>query len=156
MSNLRYSESIVVARPPEALYDMVSDVTRMGEWSPVCTACWWDEGGGPRPGAWFTGRNELPERTWETRSQVVAADRGREFAFMVRGSWVRWGYTFTPVDGGTQITESWEFLPDGIAGFRERYGPDAEAQIANRSEAAHRGIPVTLAALKQAAEAHAV
>ena len=153
MSTLRYAESVVVARSPEDLYDMISDVTRMGEWSPVCTACWWDEGGGPRPGAWFTGRNELPERTWETRSQVVAADRGREFAFMVRGSWVRWGYTFTRVDGGTQVTESWEFLPDGIAGFRERYGPDAEAQIANRSDAAHRGIPVTLAALKQAAEA---
>jgi hypothetical protein len=90
---------------------MVSDVTRMGEWSPVCRACWWDEGDGPRAGAWFTGRNELPERTWETRSRVVAADRGREFAFAVRGSWVRWGYTFTPVAGGTQVTESWEFLP---------------------------------------------
>jgi len=89
MSSLRYSESIVVACPPEDLYDMVSDVTRMGEWSPVCKACWWDEGDGPRPGAWFTGRNELPERTWETRSQVVAADRGREFAFMVGGAWVR-------------------------------------------------------------------
>ena len=154
MTNLRYSESVVVARSPEALYDMVSDVTRMGEWSPVCKACWWDEGGGPWPGAWFTGRNELPERTWETRSQVVAADRGREFAFMVRGSWVRWGYTFTPVEGGTQVTESWEFLPDGIAGFRDRFGADAEAQIASRSEAAHRGIPVTLAALKNVAEAH--
>ena len=73
---------------------------------------------------------------------------------MVRGSWVRWGYTFTPVEGGTQVTESWEFLPDGIAGFRDRFGADAEAQIASRSEAAHRGIPVTLAALKNVAEAH--
>ena len=153
MTNLRYSESILVARSPEDLYDMVSDVTRMGEWSPVCKACWWDEGDGPRPGAWFSGRNELPERTWETRSRVVVADRGREFAFLVRGSWVRWGYTFAPVDAGTQVTESWEFLPDGIAGFHERFGPDAEAQIANRTEAARRGIPVTLAALKQAAEA---
>jgi Polyketide cyclase / dehydrase and lipid transport len=96
MSNLRYAESIFVARSPETLYDMVSDVSRMGDWSPVCTACWWDDGDGPRPGAWFTGRNELPERTWETRSQVAAADRGREFAFVVGGSWVRWGYTFAP------------------------------------------------------------
>jgi hypothetical protein len=54
---------------------------------------------------------------------------------------------------GTQVTESWEFPPDGIAVFGERYGPDAEAQIANRTEFARRGIPVTLAALKQAAEA---
>ncbi len=153
MSNLQYSESIVVARSPEALYDMVSDVTRMGEWSPICTACWWDDGDGPRVGAWFTGHNELPERTWETRSQVVAADRGREFAFLVGGAWVRWGYTFTPVDGGTQVTESWEFLPAGITRFHDRFGEDAAAQIADRTEAARQGIPVTLAAIKKAAEA---
>jgi Polyketide cyclase / dehydrase and lipid transport len=153
MSSLQYSESIVVARSPEVLYDMVSDVTRMGEWSPICQACWWDDGDGPRAGAWFTGRNELPERTWETRSQVVAADRGREFAFEVNSGWVRWGYTFAAVDSGTQVTESWEFLPAGIAGFHDRYGNGAEAQIANRTEAAHQGIPATLAAIKKAAEA---
>jgi hypothetical protein len=142
----------LVACSAEAVYDMVSDVTRMGEWSPICKACWWDDGDGPRPGAWFTGRNELPERTWETRSQVVAADRGREFAFVVGGSWVRWGYTFEAVDGGTLVTESWDFLPDGIAGFHDRYGDDARAQIADRAEAARTGIPATLAAIKKAAE----
>jgi hypothetical protein len=152
MSNLSYSESVVVARSPEEIYDMVSDVTRMGEWSPVCTGCWWDDGDGPREGAWFTGRNELPERTWETRSQVVAADRGREFAWCVGGSWVRWGYTFTPVDGGTRITESWEFLPEGIIRFHNRFGDDAEAQIADRTAAARHGIPLTLNAIKKAAE----
>ena len=152
MSSLQYSESVVVARSPEALYDMVADVTRMGEWSPICTACWWDDGDSPRVGAWFTGRNELPERTWETRSQVVVADRGREFAFEVNGGWVRWGYTFTPVESGTQVTESWEFLPAGITGFGGRYGDDADAQIANRTDAARRGIPVTLAAIKKTAE----
>jgi hypothetical protein len=149
----RYTESVFVARPPEHVYDMVSDITRMGEWSPTCTTCWWDDGQGPRPGARFTGRNQTPERTWETRSQVVAADRPREFAFVVADGWVRWGYTFTPAEGGTLLTESWEFLPAGLAGFRERYGADAEAQIADRTAAAHAGIPVTLAAIKQTAEA---
>jgi hypothetical protein len=152
MSSLSYSESIVVARSPEDLYDMVSDVTRMGEWSPVCTACWWEDGQGPRPGAWFVGRNELPERIWETRSQVVKADRGREFAFVVGGSWVRWGYTFTSVEEGTLVTESWEFLPDGITRFHNRFGGDAPAQIADRALAARDGIPATLAALKKSAE----
>lgn len=149
--NLSYSDSIVVNGTPETLYDMVSDVTRTGEWSPICTACWWDEGDSPRVGARFTGRNELPERTWETRSQVVVADRGREFAWVVGDSFVRWGYAFTPVDGGTQMTESWEFLPGGIAMFESRYGADAQAQIADRTKAAHNGIPVTLAAIKAAA-----
>ena len=63
MSNLKHSESIVIARSLEVLYDMVSDVTRMGQWSPACRSCWWDEGALPEVGAWFTGRNELPKPT---------------------------------------------------------------------------------------------
>jgi len=152
MDRLTHSDSVIVARSPDELYAMVSDVTRMGEWSPICKACWWDEGEGPRVGAWFTGRNELPERTWETRSEVVAADPGREFAFVVLGTIARWGYTFVPVDGGTELTESWEFLPGGLEFFEERFGDDAPAQIADRVEKARTGIPQTLAAIKRAAE----
>jgi len=131
---------------------MVSDVTRTGEWSPVCKACWWDEGAGPEVGAWFTGRNELPERTWETRSQVVAAEPGREFAWEVNNGWVRWGYSLQPDGDGTLLTESWEHLPKGIEGFHERFGDAAEDEIAKRSELARTGIPATLAAIKKAAE----
>lgn len=152
MGNLSFSESIVIHRPPEVLYALVSDVTRTGEWSPICKACWWDEGHGPHAGAWFTGRNETPERTWETRSEVIVAEPGREFTFVVGGSLVRWRYTLSPVDAGTELTESWEFLPGGIARFEDRYGADAQGQIANRTEEAHQGIPITLAAMKRIAE----
>ena len=151
MTELRYSESIFIPRDPETLYDMVSDVTRMGEWSPVCKACWWDEGDGPRVGCWFTGRNETPDRIWETRSQIVAAERGHEFGFTVGGSWINWSYGFAAEDGGTRLTESWHFLPPGIARFHERFGADAETQIADRRRTAHEGIPLTLAAIKKAA-----
>jgi hypothetical protein len=150
---LTHAGSVVVDVTPEALYDLVSDVPRTGEWSPICRSCWWDEGASAEPGAWFTGRNEVPGRTWETRSQVVVADRGREFAFVVGGSLVRWGFTFTPVEGGTRLTESWEFLPAGLALFAERYGADAQRQIDDRTRAAHQGIPATLAAIKRIAEA---
>jgi Polyketide cyclase / dehydrase and lipid transport len=153
VTELKLSDSISVAMAPDELYGLVSDVTRMGEWSPICRACWWDEGDGPRVGASFTGRNELPERTWETRCRVVAADPGREFAWVVNDGWVRWGYTFEPENGGTRLTESWEFLPAGIAGFQERFGAEADAQIEQRHAAAESGIPATLAAIKKAAEA---
>jgi hypothetical protein len=146
------AESIFVAVPPDELYALVSDVTRTGEWSPVCKACWWDDGAGPQVGAWFTGRNEVPERTWETRSQVVAADPGREFAWEVNDGWVHWAYTLEPEDDGTRLTERWEFLPKGIAGFHERWGEDAEAHIEHRRKMAESGIPATLAAIKKAAE----
>ena len=153
MTDLTFSDSVVVAASPDALYDLVSDVTRTGEWSPVCVACWWDEGATGKAGDWFTGRNVTPERTWETRSLVAVADRGREFAWLVGGSRARWGYTLEPVDGGTRLTESWEFLPDGLALMAERYGEDAQHQAEVRTRAAHEGIPVTLAAIKRIAEA---
>jgi len=146
-SDLTHTDSAVIAATPQQLYDLVSDVTRTGEWSPICRECWWDEGDGPRVGAWFTGRNEVPGRTWETRSRVVAADPGERFAFVVGGTFVSWAFTFAAVDGGTEVTESWEFLPAGLDRFAELYGDDAPAQIEDRTRAARAGIPATLAAI---------
>ena len=149
----QYQDSVTVNASAETLYDLVSDITRTGEWSPVCTSCWWDdEDSAGQVGAWFTGHNELPTRSWETRSQVVAAERGREFAWVVGGKYVRWGFTLTPDDGGTLLSESWEFLPEGIAMFGEKFGDGADAQIAERTQQALDGIPRTLAAIKRIAE----
>jgi uncharacterized protein YndB with AHSA1/START domain len=155
MDTLRHSGSIVINRPPEEVYALISDVTNMGSWSPVCKECTWDEGAGPRVGATFTGRNEVPERTWETQCEVVAADPGKEFAWAVAEppTRARWGYTFEAVDGGTEVTESWELPPEGSALFEMRFPDDAPAQIAARAAAAEKGIPVTLAAIKESAEA---
>ena len=152
MDSRTHAASIVVRVGPEELYDLVSDVTRTGEWSPVCVGCWWDDGATGQVGDWFTGRNETPTRTWETRSQVAVAERGREFAWLVGGRLVRWGFTLEPVDEGTRLTESWEFLPAGQELFAERYGDQAQAQVEERTTAAHEGIPVTLAAIKRIAE----
>jgi hypothetical protein len=155
METLRHSGSIVVDRSPDDLFDLVSDVTRMGAWSPVCKACWWDKGEGPRVGARFTGRNERPERTWETRSEVVVADPGREFAWVVVDppTRARWGYTFAPAGDGTEVTESWELPPEGTAFFEKVFGDDAPKEIGLRRDAAKNGIEGTLTAIKEAAEA---
>ncbi len=148
-----HQESIFVEASTEAIYELVSDVSRTGSWSPVCKACWWDEEAeAGKVGAWFTGRNELPGRTWQTRSQVAVAERGREFAWVVGGRFVRWSFTMAPAEAGTMLTESWEFLPAGIAMFEERFGDAADAEVLARTEQALDGIPKTLAAIKRIAE----
>lgn len=152
MSTWTHADSIMVSASPEELYALVSDVTRMGEWSPVCTGCWWDDET-RGVGAWFTGRNETPSRTWETRSKVVADEPGREFAFVVGGDRTRWGYTFEAVGDQARMTESWEVFPAGVEFFREKYGADAESELQARAESARSGIRDTLAAIKRAAEA---
>ena len=146
------SDSLLVACPPQALYDLVSDVTRTGEWSPICEACWWDEGDGPRVGAHFTGRNVTPARTWETRSEVVAAEPGREFAWVVGDGIVRWSYLLEPAQGGTRLSETWQLLPGAPEFFARKYGAEGDSVIAERTEAARTGIPATLRAIKDIAE----
>jgi hypothetical protein len=155
MEMWRQSGSIIIERSPEEIFDMVADVTRVGEWSPMCTACWWDEGDGPHVGAKFTGRNEQGERTWETRSEFVAADRGRQFAWVVvePPTGARWVYSFVAVDGGTEVTETWELPPEGSAFFEKMFGDDAAKEIDKRSDWAKNGIGATLAAIKGVAEA---
>lgn len=144
---------MVVAASPEAVYDLVSNITRTGEWSPVCTSCWWDDvAEAGRLGAWFTGHNEVPESTWETRSQVVAADRGREFAWVVGQGFVRWSFLLEEEGEGTLLTETWSFLPEGLAMFADKYGDRAADEIEDRTRQAHAGIPRTLAAIKQIAD----
>jgi hypothetical protein len=96
--------------------------------------------------------DELPERTWETRSRVVAAERGREFAWVVGQGFVRWGFVLEAEGAGTRLTETWEFLPAGQSMFAEKYGDRAADEIEDRTRHAHTGIPRTLAAIKQVAE----
>ena len=58
----------------------------------------------------------------------------------------------TPVEGGTFVEESWEWFTEGLNMFAIKFGDDAAHQIANGIDAAHHGIPQTLAAIKAVAE----
>jgi Polyketide cyclase / dehydrase and lipid transport len=148
------AHTVRIAAAPEAVYDLITDITRTGEWSPICEAGWWDDDAGPRAGAWFTGRNRFGDTVWETRSLVEVADRPREFTWLVGGGFVRWSYALAAADGGgTELTETWQFCPEGITMFHEKYETGAHDRIALRIRQASEGIPETLAAVKRIAEA---
>lgn len=152
MTALHESDSIVVNAEPRQLYDLVADVTRMGEWSPVCTGCSWEPGHGLHLGGRFTGRNEWCGQTWETACEVVVAEPEREFAFVVLETDVRWGYHFTVVSGGTRVTETWDIPNSAVAVWTSRAGAAAQAQIADRRQRTRSEIAATLAEIKRAAE----
>jgi hypothetical protein len=152
-SAYRHQESITIDRTPNDLFDLIADVSKMGRWSPVCTGGAYDA-----DGEWFTGTNAMGDATWETRCRVVAADRGREFAFINHGlegrvEMVRWGFELRAVEGGaTEVTQTWQVLPDygdGL-GLNEAETRDVLEMM---RDAALEGMPRTLAALKADAEA---
>src|SRR5687767_13595663 len=100
--------TVDVSAPAEKVYDLVADVTRMGEWSPETTSARWVEGDGPAPGAKFKGSNKR-RFSWTTTCTVETADRGREFTF-VAGQDTRWRYAFEPIPTGCRVTESYEIV----------------------------------------------
>jgi Polyketide cyclase / dehydrase and lipid transport len=142
-----------VEAPPEVVYGVVSDVTRMGEWSPETVKCEWLDGAvGPAVGARFKGANKRGIARWTTKPRVVVADPGREFAFDVDTD-CRWTYRFE-VDGtGTKLTESFVMLRDlrWYYAFFERH----LMRVKDRRADLEHGMNVTLERIKRVVESEA-
>lgn len=110
MSGPRRTVTGTVDAAPEVVWDLVSDVTRMGEWSPENTGAQWVSGEPGMVGSRFKGRNQRGRATWSTTCEVLEAERGRVFAFGVGKSDrpdTTWRYDLTPLPGGrTEVRES--------------------------------------------------
>jgi polyketide cyclase/dehydrase/lipid transport protein len=75
--------SVPLDAPADRVYQMVSDITRMGEWSPECYGGSWISGSPGRPGARFHGFNREHDAEWTSECEVVTAEPAREFGFTV-------------------------------------------------------------------------
>ena len=111
-------DSVVIAADPLTIYRQVADPSQMGRWSPENTGATVPTPGEPAAfGTSFVGTNKRGRARWSTRCTVTAAEPGERFAFdvrqigprkpIVRAGIASWEYTFVPVDGGTEVTESW-------------------------------------------------
>jgi hypothetical protein len=100
--------SIEIHASPEAVYDLVSDLPRMGEWSPENIGSQWQDGGRGQVGDRYIGHNRAGERAWSVPVMVTVAERGRCFEFVTRpddGPYVRWTYRLEPSGAGTRVTK---------------------------------------------------
>ena len=150
------SVSIEIAAPPEQVYALVSDITRMGEWSPECVRCTWTKGAtGPAVGARFRAKNKGGRGpAWYNTPTVTVADPGREFAFNRSGPGIgsyTWSYRMEPHGEGTRLTESFDAeqpLGSVMSWITERWtgSDDRDADL-------RRGMTLTLDRIKTAAEA---
>lgn len=109
---MKDSVTVHMKAPADQVYDLVSDVTRIGEFSPETFEAEWLGGAtGPAVGARFRGhvnRNNRGVKYW-TECRVTEATPGRAFAFdVVMGDRVvnSWRYDIEPAGDGTDVTES--------------------------------------------------
>jgi uncharacterized protein YndB with AHSA1/START domain len=108
------SVTVHIEASPDKVWALVSDVTKIGRYSPeTFEAEWLDGADGPAVGAKFRGhvkRNGIGPIYWITCT-VLASVPGREFAF---GTGNRekpmnvWRYQIEPSGSGTDVTESFQ------------------------------------------------
>ena len=66
---------VVVDAPMQQVWEVIADVTRIGEWSHECHAArWLDDADGASPGVRFRGRNRAGWARWGRTCEIVTAD----------------------------------------------------------------------------------
>ncbi len=145
------SASIEIAAPPKAVWSLVADITRMGEWSPECVRAEWEDGAtGPAVGARFRGHNRAGTFEWDASCVVTECEPGAVFAFQVppgEDSPTMWRFELAPSGDGTTLTESFDAPRINVEG--------SPANFEGRYERLVKGIEKTIANIKAAAESTA-
>jgi uncharacterized protein YndB with AHSA1/START domain len=100
-----------IGAPAEKVWAMVSDLTRMGEWSPENEGSTWLRGAtGPQQGATFRGANRNGKKKWTTLGEITDVEPGRLLAFRITAAGFKvaeWRYEFETTATGCRITETW-------------------------------------------------
>lgn len=141
-----------IAAPPGVVYDAISDVTRMGEWSEECYACEWHAGfDRALAGATFDGHNRNGEHEWVTQGKIIEAEPGCSFVFecsMFDFHFSTWGYRIEPTESGCRVTEwSEDLRPESAMEFSKTM-----SGVDDRSERNRHTIASTLERLAAAVE----
>jgi len=146
-----HTETVHIAAPTAQVYATISDLERMGEWSPENQGGRWIQGDGTAVGDRFEGTNAIGERTWTAVAEVVQCDPDSAFCFTVGAldnPVAEWGYHLAETTDGTKVTETWKMtqLPPSLV--------DAPAdRIQGRVDMVAAGMATTLAKLKATLEA---
>lgn len=148
----RGTASAVIDRPVSEVFAALSDITRMGEWSPENTGGRWIDGAtGPALGARFEGDNEakagpITLKKWTTTSEVSEYTPDEVFEFVTENH-TTWRFEFAPYEGGTRVTQTYRHPPyAGIPKFMYQ-------TIGRRSTAMPKGMQETLDRAKEILEA---
>ncbi len=140
-----------IAAPPDRVWSLISDMTRMGEWSPEATGGkWLGDASGPAPGARFRGTNRAGWQRWSTTCTITDCVPGQRFAFAVTAGPAKvatWSYEIEPTGAGCRVTESWT---DDRAPFFAAVSKRVTG-VKDRAEHNRAGMARTLEALERAA-----
>ncbi len=143
------SASVDIHATPEVVWNLITDVIRMAEWSPECIRAEWVDGASaPKVGAEFHGYNRLGTVEWDMRCIITECERLRRFAFSVpphSRDATLWRFDLLPTDTGIRLTESFDAPIINVEGSVGNYPERCDILI--------EGARTTLQNIKSTAEA---
>jgi uncharacterized protein YndB with AHSA1/START domain len=144
--------SVDVAAPAEAVWRLVSDVRRMGEWSPECRKVVLFGGSEAGLGVNLLGINKRGWAVWPTTARIVRFEPGRAVAWKVRESGATWTYEVESTATGTRLSSRRDL--GGYSWLTRLAGP-LIGGAENHDRELVSGMRMTLVRMKSAAEAAA-
>lgn len=159
MSEGQVSVSTEIAAEPARVWGLVTDIALMPRFSSELQSVAWADGfDGAALGACFLGVNRHPAvGEWTTRSQIIAFDPPRRFAWAVGdpdGPAATWTFDLQPAPEGTTLSYTARIGPgrSGVTMLIEREPHRAREIVANRLDQFRAGMRVTLEGLRTLAE----
>ncbi|WP_203335987.1 SRPBCC family protein [Nocardioides limicola] len=143
--------SIVIDADPGQVWEVLTDLGRMREWSPETLRMIPLKPGGLRVGQWYLGLNRRKAVVWPTRNVVVTVEPNRQFAWDTTSSGARWIYELSPDGDGTRVVHRRPVPRRLTVGSRVFAGALLGGSGAHADEL-EAGMSQTLARLKQAVE----
>lgn len=143
--------SIEIDAPPAQVWALVSDLTRMSEWSPM-TSRTKVLGGTVKQGARFVNLNRKGLLVWPTTAKVVRFEPHRDLAFRIAENRTVWSYALEPTaSGGTRLTSRRE-TPHGISRGSTALVGAVMGGVPAFTDELRAGMQTTLEQIKAAAE----
>ncbi len=95
---------IDIDAPVAKVWELVSDLSRMPQWSPQCRMM--KPLGPVRQGTRTINLNRRNRMFWPTTSTVTEVIPEKKLAFRVNANNTIWSYELQPTDGGTRVVET--------------------------------------------------
>jgi hypothetical protein len=155
------TESIRLSCTPEATWALISEIERMGEFSPECVEAWWVNGFPARSvGGRFEGRNRIQRGDaiyeWIRPCDVTKWSPPATFSYTVGDRFdgspsTCWTFSVQPDADAVTLRQEFAHVADGLSGIRgmaELDPPAARRVVADRLSQLHDAMRQTLTAMK--------
>jgi uncharacterized protein YndB with AHSA1/START domain len=140
---------IDIEAPVSKVWELVSDLSRMPQWSPQCRVM---KALGPlRQGATTINLNRRGRMFWPTTSVITEVIPETKLAFRVPINKTIWSYELEPTEGGTRLVES-RHAENGTTAFSNMSINAMMGGVPSFERELVDGMNATLSRIKAAAE----